>query len=149
LRRQGLDPLPTYTPPRESVVSDPALARRFPLAMLSPPARNALNSSFGGLPVFLETEKTPWLDIDAEDAAARGIGDRDKVRVYNDRGAFVVTARITDRTRPGVVVAPSIWWRKLSPDGTNANMVTGQALTDMGRAATFYDVLVEVARVDV
>jgi len=149
LRRQGLDPLPTYTPPRESVVSDPALARRFPLAMLSPPARNALNSSFGGLPVFLETEKTPWLDIDADDAAARGIGDRDKVRVYNDRGAFVVTARITDRTRPGVVVAPSIWWRKLSPDGTNANMVTGQALTDMGRAATFYDVLVEVARVDV
>jgi anaerobic selenocysteine-containing dehydrogenase len=148
LRRQGLDPLPTYTPPRESAVSDPALARRFPLAMLSPPARNALNSSFGGLPVFLETEKTPWLDIDAEDAAARGIGDGDKVRVYNDRGAFVVTARITDRTRPGVVVAPSIWWRKLSPDGTNANMVTGQALTDMGRAATFYDVLVEVARVD-
>jgi anaerobic selenocysteine-containing dehydrogenase len=148
LRRQGLDPLPTYTPPRESAVSDPALARRFPLAMLSPPARNALNSTFGGLPVFLETEKTPWLDIDAADAAARGIGDGDKVRVYNDRGALVVTARITDRTRPGVVVAPSIWWRKLSPDGTNANMVTGQALTDMGRAATFYDVLVEVARID-
>ncbi len=149
LRRQGLDPLPTYTPPRESAVSDPALARRFPLAMLSPPARNALNSSFGGLPVFLDTEKTPWLDVHAEDAAARGISGGDKVRVYNDRGAFVVTARITDRTRPGVVVAPSIWWRKLSPDGTNANMVTGQALTDMGRAATFYDVLVEVARVDV
>jgi anaerobic selenocysteine-containing dehydrogenase len=148
LRRQGLDPLPTYTPPRESAVSDPALAHRFPLAMLSPPARNALNSTFGGLPVFLETEKTPWLDIDAEDAAARGIDDGDKVRVYNDRGALIVTARITDRTRPGVVVAPSIWWRKLSPDGTNANMVTGQALTDMGRAATFYDVLVEVARID-
>ena len=148
LRRQGLDPLPTYTPPRESALSDPALARRFPLAMLSPPARNALNSTFGGLPVFLETEKTPWLDIDAADAAARGIGDGDKVRVYNDRGALVVTARITDRTRPGVVVAPSIWWRKLSPDGTNANMVTGLALTDMGRAATFYDVLVEVARID-
>ncbi len=148
LRRQGLDPLPTYTPPRESAVSDPALARRFPLAMLSPPARNALNSTFGGLPVFLETEKTPWLDIHAEDAGARGLSEGDKVRVFNDRGAFVVTARVTDRTRPGVVVAPSIWWRKLSPDGTNANMVTGQALTDMGRAATFYDVLVEVARVE-
>jgi len=148
LGRQGLDPLPTYTPPRESAVSDPALARRFPLALLSPPARNALNSTFGALPVFLETEKTPWLDIHAEDAAARGIGEGDRVRVYNDRGAFVVTVRITDRTRPGVVVAPSIWWRKLSPDGTNANMVTGQALTDMGRAATFYDALVEVARVE-
>jgi hypothetical protein len=50
-------------------------------------------------------------------------------------------ARVTDRTRPGVVVAPSIWWKKLSPDGTNANNVTGQALTDLGRAATFYDYL--------
>jgi anaerobic selenocysteine-containing dehydrogenase len=147
LRRQGLDPLPTYTPPRESAASDPALARRFPLTMLSPPARNALNSTFGGLPVFLETEKTPWLDIHADDAAARGIASGDKLRVFNDRGAFVVTARVTDRARQGVVVAPSIWWRKLSPDGTNANMVTGQALTDMGRAATFYDVLVEVARI--
>lgn len=147
LRRQGLDPLPTYTPPRECVASDPALARRYPLAMLSPPARNALNSTFGGLPVFLETEKTPWLDIHADDAAQRGIENGSKVRVFNDRGAFVVTARVTDRTRSGVVVAPSIWWRKLSPDGTNANMVTGQALTDMGRAATFYDVLVEVAPV--
>ena len=46
-----------------------------------------------------------------------------------------------------MVVALSIWWRKLSPDGGNANMVTGQALTDLGRAATFYDCLVEVERV--
>ena len=63
------------------------------------------------------------------------------------RGALVLTARVSNRARPGVVVALSIWWRKLSPDGTNANMVTGQGLTDLGRAATFYDCLVEVARV--
>ena len=46
----------------------------------------------------------------------------------------------------GVVVAPSIWWRKLAPGGENANAVTSQALTDLGRAATFYDCLVEVER---
>jgi anaerobic selenocysteine-containing dehydrogenase len=146
LARQGLDPLPTYTPPRESLASNPALARRFPLAMLSPPARNALNSSFANLPVFLETEKTPHLDMHPVDADARGIVDGDRLRVFNDRGSLVLTARVTDRARPGVVVALSIWWRKLSPDATNANMVTGQALTDMGRAATFYDALVEVER---
>jgi len=147
LARQGLDPLPTYTPPRESVASNPELAARFPLAMLSPPARNALNSTFANLPVFLDTEKTPWLDMHPADAAARAIVGGDKVRVFNDRGSLVLTARITDRTREGVVVALSIWWRKLSPDATNANMVTGQALTDMGRAATFYDTLVEVQKV--
>lgn len=147
LRRQGVDPLPTYTPPRESVASNPVLGRQFPLAMISPPARNALNSSFANLATFLESEKTPHLEIHPDDAAARGIASGDKVRVFNERGALVLTARVTDRARAGVVVALSVWWRKLSPDGTNANMVTGQALTDLGRAATFYDCLVEVARI--
>ena len=149
LADQGLDPLPTFTPPRESAASDPALARKYPLAMLSPPARNALNSSFANLPVFLDAEKVPSLDIHPADAASRGINDGDLVRIFNDRGAMIAAARVTDKARPGVVVALSIWWRKLSPDGTNANMLTGQALTDMGRAATFYDVLVEVERVSV
>jgi len=147
LADQGLDPLPTFIPPRESAASDPVLGRKYPLAMLSPPARNALNSTFANLPVFLDAEKTPSLDIHPADAASRGIDDGDRVRVFNDRGSMIAAARITDKARPGVVVALSIWWRKLSPDGTNANMLTGQALTDMGRAATFYDVLVEVERV--
>ena len=147
LAGQGVDPLPTYTPPRESVGSNPVLALRYPLAMISPPARNALNSSFANLPVFAENEATPHLEIHPDDAAARDIATGDRIRVFNDRGALVLTARVTDRARCGVVVALSIWWRKLSPDGTNANMVTGQALTDLGRAATFYDCLVEVARI--
>jgi anaerobic selenocysteine-containing dehydrogenase len=53
---------------------------------------------------------------------------------------------VTDRTRPQVVIAPSVWWKKLSPDGRNANEVTSQATADMGGAATFYDCLVDVAR---
>jgi anaerobic selenocysteine-containing dehydrogenase len=147
LRREGIDPLPTYTPPRESVASNPTLAARFPLAMISPPARNALNSSFANLPTFLDSERTPHLDIHPADAAARGIASGDLVRVFNDRGALRLTARVSERARPGVVVALSLWWRKLSPDGTNANMVTSQALTDLGRAATFYDCLVQAERV--
>ena len=146
LRRQGVDPLPTYTPPRESAASNPALARRFPLAIISPPARHALNSSFANLPLFIEHEKTPWLDIHPEDATPRGIKTGDAVRVFNDRGSLTLTARVSDKPRPGVVVALSIWWRKLSPDGNNANVLTGQGLTDLGRAATFYDCLVEVER---
>jgi len=143
---QGLDPLPDYIAPRESPASNPALARRYPLAFISPPARNFLNTSFANLPAFVEAEGTPWLDLNPEDAAPRGIADGDRVRIYNDRGSFTATARVGPKARPGVAVAPSIWWQKLSPDGRNANAVTSQALTDLGRAATFYDCLVEVAR---
>jgi anaerobic selenocysteine-containing dehydrogenase len=144
--KMGLDPLPTYTPPRENVYSNPALAQRYPLAYISPPCRNFLNSSFANLPFALASEKEPRLDIHPDDARARGIATGDRVRVFNDRGSYTLKAAVSDRARPGVVVAPSVWWRKLSPDGRNANDLTSQALADMGGAATFYDCLVEVAR---
>ncbi|NDP43716.1 MAG: molybdopterin-dependent oxidoreductase, partial [Aromatoleum sp.] len=146
LAAEGHDPLPTFVPPRESAASAPALAQRYPLAFISPPARNFLNSSFANLPTFVAEEKAPRLDLNPDDAEPRGIRTGDAVRIYNDRGGFTAAARVTDRTRRGVVVSPSIWWKKLSPDGANANAVTSQALTDLGRAATFYDCLVEVAR---
>jgi anaerobic selenocysteine-containing dehydrogenase len=146
LAHEGHDPLPTFVPPRESVDSNPALAKRYPLAFISPPARNFLNSSFANLPSFVAEEKTPRLDLNPDDAAPRAIVTGDRVRIFNDRGSFTATACVTDRARSGVVVSPSIWWKKLSPDGANANNVTSQALTDFGRAATFYDCLVEVER---
>lgn len=146
LAAQGQDPLPDYIAPRESRASNPELARRYPLAFISPPARNFLNTSFANLPDFVSEERTPMLDLNRADAAARGIVDGDRVRIFNDRGSFTATVRVGDKARPGVAVAPSIWWQKLSPDGCNANAVTSQALTDLGRAATFYDCLVEVAR---
>jgi len=146
LAAEGHDPLPTFVPPRESVGSNPSLGARYPLAFLSPPARNFLNSSFANLPTFVNEEREPWLDIHYDDALARGIASGDRVQVFNDRGAFGATARVGDRARSGVVVCPSIWWKKLAPDGCNANAVTSQALSDLGRAATFYDCLVDVRK---
>jgi len=144
LAAQGHDPLPAYIPPRESAATAPALAARYPLGFISPPARNFLNSSFANLPQFVAGERTPHLEIHPQDAAHRGIQSGSSVRVFNDRGSLLAAARVTDRARPGVVVAPSVWWRKLAPGGENANAVTSQALTDLGRAPTFYDCLVEV-----
>jgi molybdopterin guanine dinucleotide-containing S/N-oxide reductase-like protein len=146
LAKRGIDPLPTYIPPRESVLDAPALAAQYPLAIISPPAHNFLNSSFANLPSFLKAEKEPHLDIHPDDAAARGIVDGDRVRIFNERGAFKAKARVTDKARPGVVVALSVWWRKLTNGGGNANDVTSQGLTDLGAGATFYDALVEVAK---
>jgi anaerobic selenocysteine-containing dehydrogenase len=140
----GLDPLPGYVPPHEG--ADSGSAARYPLAIISPPARNFLNSTFVNVRSLRDTEGEPTLQIHPQDAAARGIVDGERVRVFNDRGDLELAARITDRARPGVVVALSIWWKKIAADGRNVNEVTGQALTDIGRAPTFYDCRVEVAR---
>jgi hypothetical protein len=45
-----------------------------------------------------------------------------------------------------VVVALSIWWKKLARDGKNVNELTSQVLTDLGAAPTFFDCRVEIER---
>jgi anaerobic selenocysteine-containing dehydrogenase len=142
---KGYDPVPDYTAPLESAERSPELAARFPLALLSPPAHHFLNTTF--VNVLHRFEGEPTLEINPLDAAARQIGDGDQVEAWNDRGSFKVRAVVTERVRPGLVVAPSIWWRALSKDGRNVNWTTSQAVTDMGEGATFYDNLVEVARI--
>jgi anaerobic selenocysteine-containing dehydrogenase len=146
LAAAGHDPVPDFVPPRESIASNPALARRYPLAFISPPARNFLNSSFANLPAFVAEEGAPRVHLHPDDAAARSLVDGETVRIRNDRGSFTARLAITDGARPGVAVAPSVWWRKLAPGGANANAVTSQALTRLGAGATFYDCLVEVER---
>jgi anaerobic selenocysteine-containing dehydrogenase len=147
MEKDGLDPLPAYVPPYESVASNPELAARYPLAMISPPARNFLNSTFVNVKSLRSAEGEPHLDIHPDDSASRGIAQGDMVRIFNDRGSFVAKARVTDKARAGLVVGLSVWWKKLATDGKNANEVTSQQLTDMGRAPTFYDTLVQVERV--
>ncbi len=147
MKADGLDPLPTYLPPYESLASNPELGKKYPLAMISPPARNFLNSTFVNVESLRHTEGEPHLDMHPTDAAQRGIEEGDQVRIYNERGAFVAKARVTEKARQGLVVGLSVWWKKFAADGKNANEVTSQRLTDMGKAPTFYDVLVQVEKV--
>ncbi len=136
--------LPDHVANYESAASAPELARRFPLAMISPPARHFLNSTFVSVPSLRAAEREPRLEIHAADAAARGIAGGDTVRVFNDRGSYLCKADVSDRARPGVVNGLGIWWRKMGLNGTNVNELTHQRLTDLGRAPTFYDCLVQV-----
>ena len=141
--RLGQDPLPAYLAPYEAPGDSP-LAPDYPLALISPPARNFLNSTFVNVASLRSLDGEPTVEIHPRDAAPRGIVDGDRVEVFNGRGCINLLARVTDRARPGCVVALSIWWKKLARDGKNANELTSQALTDIGRAPTFYDCLVQV-----
>jgi len=145
-RSWGLDPLPDYIPPAEGPTSNADRTVKYPLAFLSPPHRHFLNTSFAHLDFALKEAGEPTLEIHPADAAARGITDGQQVQVFNDRGEYSLRARITDRVRQGVVSAPSVWWKKLTRDGCNANELTAQRIADMGGGATYYDCLVEVRR---
>lgn len=136
----GLDGLPDHVPNYET----PGSSGQYPLAMISPPARNFLNSSFVNVKSLRDIEGEPVLEMHADDAAARGISSGAVVTVFNARGEYRVKAEVSARARPGVVNGLGIWWRKLGLAGTNVNQLTSQHLTDLGRGPVFYDCLVEV-----
>lgn len=140
LAAAGHDGLPAVLPNHEAPGSD----KRYPLAMISPPPRNFLNSTFVNVDSLRDGEGGPNLEIHPDDAAPRQIADGARVRVFNDRGSYHCIARVGLRARPGVVNGLGVWWRKLSLSGTNANELTSQKLTDLGAAPVFYDCLVEV-----
>ncbi|MGQ0635353.1 MAG: molybdopterin-containing oxidoreductase family protein [Planctomycetaceae bacterium] len=148
LQAVGFDPLPTWIAPAECLESSPELAASFPLQLLSPPSPHFLNSTFVNVDSLRAAEGAPRLEIHRDDAERRGLREGDQVRVFNARGSFEARAAIGDSVRPGVVVAPSIWWNKYTADRANANATTSSRLTDLGGGATFFDNLVEVEAVE-
>jgi anaerobic selenocysteine-containing dehydrogenase len=132
-----------YEPPAE--VADAALSERFPLAMITPKTHLFLNSTFANQRRQHAAQPRPELVINPKDASERGVEDGSQVRVFNDRGAFECTARVSDDARPGVLVAPMGWWNRDYAGGRSAQATTPQLLTELGNAPTFNDNRVEVA----
>ncbi len=138
----GIDPLPHYDPPAE--VADEELAGRFPLAMITPKTHLFLNSTFANQARQHGAQPEPYVVVHPDDAAARGMDDGARARVFNDRGSFVCRAQVSDDARPGVVVAPMGWWSGDYEDGLGSQVTTSQRLTKVGAAPTFNDNRVEV-----
>jgi anaerobic selenocysteine-containing dehydrogenase len=136
----GYDPLPTYIPPDVAeLVHDGET-----LHCISPPAHSFLNSTFVNIDKFGAREQQPVLLIHPEDAARRGVEHGAAVDVENQRGTVRLHARVSDQVVRGTVVAPSIWWAKLSEDKRNINWLSSPEETDMGAGALFFDTPVRV-----
>lgn len=67
---------------------------------------------------------TPFLEINPEDAAERGIGDNEPVVITGKRGKVQVTAKVTDEIKRGVVFLPMHWGKILNHSGGRANNLT-------------------------
>lgn len=142
----GFDPLPAYVPLREGLERTPSLHQRYPLYLITPASCSFHKSSHARIRGWERWEDRPTLLIHPRDAHARGIAHDDEVRVFNDRGDFVLWAAIDSGVRPGVVAATGLWWDERYPRRRNANHTTPDLPGDMGGGSTFNTNLVEVAR---
>ncbi len=143
LVEMGQPRVPTFVPPTEGPQGE--AAQRFPLQLMTPKHHTRfLNSGYSHLPKHGPAEGAPFVELDAADAAARGLADGDAARVFNDRASLELPVKITERLRPGLASIPWGWWRHQHPDGKVANSLTNDTLTDWGGGVAYSDTLVQV-----
>ncbi len=118
-----------------------------PLRLMTAPSLYALNASFYERDELRERQEGMQLMMNPADAAARGIGNGDRVLAANRQGEVEFVLKITDRIPAGTVVAEGVWWLEFTPGSRSVNALTSQRLTDAGGGSTFYDNRVEVRRV--
>ena len=134
-----------------------ATTARYPLHMLSNQPRARLHSQLDCGAVSRQAKITGrealWLH--PTDASARGITHGDVVRVYNDRGACLAGAMVTDAIRPGVVqLATGAWFDPANPAEIgslekhgNPNVLTlDKGTSKLAQCSSAQTALVEVER---
>ena len=139
---QDIDPLPDYLPPNERPETNPELAKKYPLNIVTPKSHAFLNSCYANMEGKQKEQGAQFVLINPADADARGVKEGDNVKVFNDRGTFEGVAHVTDDTNPGVVVATLGYWRQLNK-GT-VNITSSAEFIEMGNAPSFFDNLVQV-----
>jgi len=148
---------PTWLPPSEGAGS-PAIAR-FPLQLIANQPATRLHSQldFGATSQASKVNGREPVRIHPQDAAPRGIRDGDIVRLYNDRGACLAGAVLSDALLPGVVqLSTGAWYDPDDPASDeplcvhgNPNVLTRDTGTSrLAQGCTGQLSLVEIERYD-
>ncbi|MEQ3553244.1 molybdopterin-dependent oxidoreductase [Pseudonocardia nematodicida] len=134
-----VDPLPRYVPPAGT--DGP-----YPLNLISPKSHAYINSSYANLPAQqrVQGEQAAW--VNPADAADRDLADGDLVRVFNERGAVLAKAVVTDEVTRGVVLTAMGAWRSNTKGQSTVNAINPTGFADLGHAPTFSDTKVQVER---
>ncbi len=148
---------PVWLEPLEWLGSDKA--RQYPLHMISNQPAGKLHSQmdFAGESLDLKIDGREPVVMHPDDAARRGIRQHNIVRVFNDRGAVLAAAVISDGLLPGVIrLATGAWYDPAEPGRIgaldkhgNPNMLTpDKGTSKLGQGPIAHTALVEVERFD-
>ena len=139
---EDLDSLPDYVESRETPATNPDLAAKFPLNIISPKSHGFLNSCYANDTRKQKGQGEQSILLNKLDAETRNIKDGSVIKVFNNRGSFKGVAKISEDVNTGIVVATLGYWRQLN-DGT-VNCISFAEFGDMGHSPTYSDNLVDV-----
>jgi anaerobic selenocysteine-containing dehydrogenase len=133
-----------YRPPVESRLGQSTANSLYPLELISAKTDSGMNSTFGHRTAF--QQECGVIAMNPADADARGIGEADRVRVFNARGSLELQATTDATLRPGIVRVPAVAWSHTAGDGQGINVLTSDTMNDLGDGPSFFSCLVEVTR---
>ncbi len=117
-----------------------------PFKLITPPARNFLNSSFNNTPSSLKRERRPTLQIHPNDAATLSIKDGDAVSIGNTQGSLDLFAEIKEGAKQGVVVAEGIWANASFNEGKGINTLVSAEVAAPNGGVAYHDTAVWLKR---
>jgi anaerobic selenocysteine-containing dehydrogenase len=117
-----------------------------PFRLVTPPARNFLNSSFTETVTSKAKERGPRAKIHPDDLASLGIADGEEIRLVNTRGAVRLPAEAFDGVRRGVIVVEGVHPNGAHVDGRGINTLTGADQPAPFGGAAFHDSRVRVEK---
>jgi anaerobic dimethyl sulfoxide reductase subunit A len=148
-RPEDIPPIPKYIQEWESPFGPEA--ERFPLQALGHHAMQRVHSTHHNND-WLREAFPQRVFINPIDAEARGIGDGEMVKVFNDRGTILLPCRISKRLMPGVIDIPQgAWW---DPDeegvdrGGSINTLTSERWTPLAFGNAQHTIMVQVQKAE-
>lgn len=112
---------------------------KHPFRLVTPPARNFLNSSFNNTTSSLKREQKPVLFIHPEDAIAAGIDDDQLVNIGNNLGNLKIHAKLFDGVNLGTLIAEGLWHNSMLNGGCGINVLTSSEIAAPAGGAVFHD----------
>jgi anaerobic selenocysteine-containing dehydrogenase len=142
LAAQGLPPMPDW----HEDAGEAALARRWPLRLLTVPGYFQSHTAFSGNPALRRREGPPVAILHPEEARRRSLAPGDRVELFNDHGVFGARLQVSDEVAPGVALVPGQRPAGEAVSGT-VNLLCSDRLTDLGEGATYQSTFLDVRRV--
>jgi anaerobic selenocysteine-containing dehydrogenase len=139
LAAQGLPGLPDWQPdPGEE-----ADARHWPLRLLTAPGYYQSHTAFSGNRFLRARQGPPVAILHPREAERRGLEDGARIELFNDRGTFGITLRVSDEVPVGVVLVPGQRPSGEARRGT-VNLLCSDRYSDFGEGATYQSTFLDV-----